>query len=79
MTNTDSKTPAEILYKLEKMGFEISLDEIFTPVTASVKFLQWNKNLTVYPLVSDNVIDEYKNFNIDINAVDYVVIGDWNV
>ena len=61
------------------MGFEISLDEIFTPVTASVKFLQWNKNLTVYPLVSDNVIDEYKNFNIDINAVDYVVIGDWNV
>ncbi len=76
LTNTDSKTPAEILYKLEKMGFEISLDEIFTPVTASVKFLQWNKKLTVYPLVSDNIIDEYKNFNIDINAVDYVVIGD---
>ncbi|HHV09637.1 MAG TPA: hypothetical protein GXX75_05070 [Clostridiales bacterium] len=43
LTNTDSKQTSEILDRVTHMGFHISLDEIFTPVTASVKFLERKK------------------------------------
>lgn len=76
LTNTDGSTPSVILDKLKKMGFNIGLDEIYTPITASLKFLERNKDVKIYPLMSDEVMEEYKNFNIGTEAVDYVVIGD---
>lgn len=76
LTNTDSKQTSSILNRVTDMGFHISIDEIFTPVTASVKFLEWKKDASVYPLVSDEIITEYEKFNISENTVDYLVIGD---
>ena len=52
------------------------MDEIFTPVTASIKFLKCNKEAKIYALVSDNIINEYEAFNIGVENVDYLVIGD---
>lgn len=76
LTNTDSKPPIEILEKLMVMGFNISIDEIYTPVTASVKFLEDREDIKIYPLVSDKIIDNYNKFKIDESSVDYVIIGD---
>jgi len=76
LTNTDSKQTSAILERVTEMGFHITLDEIFTPVTASVKFLELKKNATVYPFVSDEIIQEYDKFNTSEDTVDYLVIGD---
>lgn len=76
LTNTDSKKTSTILDRVTNMGFHINLDEIFTPVTASVKFLEWKKNASVYSFVSDEIIKEYEKFNISEDTVDYLVIGD---
>ena len=51
LTNTDSKKTLHVLDKIKKLGFNIELDEIYTPVTASVKFLRCNKESKIYPLV----------------------------
>ena len=76
LTNTDSKPTSSILDRVTDMGFHISLDEIFTPVTASVKFLEQKKDASVYSFVSDNIILEYEKFRISEDTVDYLVIGD---
>ena len=76
LTNTDSKKPSHILDRLKNLGFHIELDEIYTPVTASVKFLNCNKDAKIYALVSDNIINEYEKFNITLDNVDYLIIGD---
>lgn len=76
LTNTDSKQTASILKNVTDMGFHISLEEIFTPVTASVKFLEWKKDISVYPLVSDEIAEEYRKFKCSDKAIDYLVIGD---
>ena len=56
LTNTDTKKPAHILDKVRDLGFNIELDEIFTPVIASVKFLKSKKDAKIYTLVSDNIM-----------------------
>ena len=76
LTNTDSKKTIHVLDKVKKLGFNIELDEIYTPVTASVKFLRCNKESKIYPLVSDNIINEYDEFTISEENVDYIIIGD---
>ena len=76
LTNTDTKKPAHILDKVRDLGFNIELDEIFTPVIASVKFLKSKKDAKIYTLVSDNIMSLYEEFNMDSENVDYVIIGD---
>ncbi|ADL49928.1 TIGR01458 family HAD-type hydrolase [Clostridium cellulovorans] len=76
LTNTDGSTPKTILDRLRNMGFNIQLEEIYTPITASIKFLERIEGARIYPLMLDEVVDEYKNFNIGTEAVDYLVIGD---
>lgn len=75
LTNTDSKKNSYILDKVKNMGFNIELDEIFTPVTASIKYLKTKKRAKIYALVSDNIINEYEEFNLSTENVDYVIIG----
>lgn len=76
LTNTDSKRPSRVLDKVKNLGFNIELNEIFTPVSASIKFLKCNKGAKIYALVSDDIINEYENFNISSENVDYLIIGD---
>ena len=76
LTNSDSKRTSYILERVKNLGFNIELDEIFTPVTASVKFLKSNREAKIYTLVSDNVVSEYEEFNLCEENVDYIVIWD---
>lgn len=76
LTNTDSKQTSTIWNKLHDMGFNIDLDEIFTPVTASLKFLESKKEASIYPFVSDSIAQEYNKFKISEKAIDYLIIGD---
>lgn len=76
LTNTESKKPSQVFDNVKNLGFYIELDEIYTPVTASVNFLKCNKEAQIYPLVSENIKDEYKEFNINTENADYLIMGD---
>ena len=76
LTNTESKRPSDIHSIVKDFGFNIELDEIYTPVTASVKFLKSNKDAKIYVLVSDKIMSEYDEFNICSENIDYLIMGD---
>ncbi|MDP4177141.1 MAG: HAD-IIA family hydrolase [Bacillota bacterium] len=78
ITNTDGWPVKYIHNRLIDMGFNISLDEIFTPIAAVREFFVNNTDKSCYCLVNDNVLKSFKNLNMnDINP-DYVVIGDFS-
>lgn len=77
LTNTDSRTNEFMKKRIENFGFNINIDEVFTPVAASLTFLKHQKEKSFFPLVADEIMCEYEKLNInDINP-DYVVIGDF--
>lgn len=78
ITNTDG-CPLEYIHnRVVNMGFNISLDEVFTPVAAVRKFFIDKPDKSCYCLVTDEVFESIKDLNMnDINP-DYVVIGDFS-
>lgn len=78
ITNTDGRSIAAVHGAAVKMGLDISLDEVYTPVSAVKAFFAQNQEKRFYPLVHDDVLSDLQDMNItDVNP-DYVVIGDFN-
>jgi len=77
LTNTDAKPSKYILNRINGYGLNISIDEIHTPVSASVKFMKSRESKSFYPLVSLEVLPEYEGMNVNEEKVDYVIIGDF--
>lgn len=78
ITNTDGRPVEEIHKRITNMGFNIFLEEVFTPVAAVKQFFMNNPNKSCYCLVNDTVFESLKGINTnDINP-DYVVIGDFS-
>lgn len=77
LTNTDSKSPRAMLKQTNSYGFNLSLDEIHTSVSASVKFMKGKSGKSFYPLVSNNILAEYEGMNVREDKADYVIIGDF--
>ena len=78
ITNTDGRPVEHIHNRLINMGFNIPLEEVFTPVAAVKEFFINNPNKSCYCLVTDEVFESLEDINMnDINP-DYVVIGDFS-
>lgn len=77
LTNTDSKTTNSITRKLDTMGFSINEADIFTPITAAIKFLESQKEKNSYFLLSENVKNSFIKYAKEDEKVDYVIIGDF--
>lgn len=78
VTNTDGWPVEHIHNRLVNMGFDIALEEVFTPVAAVKEFFANNPDKSCYCLVTDEVFESLKGLRInDINP-DYVVIGDFS-
>ncbi|MBL4938586.1 HAD-IIA family hydrolase [Clostridium sp. YIM B02515] len=78
ITNTDGWTVEHIHKRLIDMGFNIALEEVFTPVAAVKQFFADNKDKSCYLLVTDEVFESLKGLKLnDINP-DYVVVGDFS-
>lgn len=78
ITNTDG-WPIEFVHeRLVKMGFKISLEEVFTPVAAVKQFFADNPDKSCYCLVTEEVLDSLKGLNMNDKNPDYVVIGDFS-
>lgn len=78
ITNTDGWPVKYIHNGLIDMGFNISIDEIFTPIAAVKEFFVNNPDKSCYCLVNDKVLKSFKNLNMDDINPDYVVIGDFS-
>ena len=80
VTNTTTRTAAEVVEKLHKLGFDVQAGEVFSAVTATQLFLRGRaaegKNPSVHLLVRDSVLPEFDEFPHDDDAPDYVNVGD---
>ena len=73
ITNTTTKTKKMITQKLNKMGFNVKEDEIFSALEAVKQFLK-SQNSGAYLLLKDQVMSEFED--IPKEPVKYVVVGD---
>lgn len=77
ITNTDS-IPVEAIHRnLRSMRFNISLNEIFSPNVAALRFFERHPSSTCYCLVSDKLMPNFLNLNWNYVSPDYVIIGDF--
>jgi len=73
LTNTTQKTSAQVVAKLQEMGFDISADEVITALDVTKMFLEKEKSSAEFLLTDDakaffNELREYPK--------KYVVVGD---
>jgi len=76
VTNTTTRTAAEVVDKLERLGFEVAADEVFSAVTATREFLQAKGRPKLHLIVRDSVRPEFEDFPQDDEQPDFVVVGD---
>ena len=77
ITSIDSIPVEAIHKKLRSMRFDISLNEIFSPNVAALKFFENHPGSTCYCLVSDRLMPNFLKLNWNYDSPDYVVIGDF--
>ena len=73
LTNTTQKTGAQVVQKLQELGFSIEPDEVITALDMTKLFLQQKKSTAEF-LLTDNALtffDDLKNY-----PKNYVVVGD---
>jgi len=77
LTNTDSRPEALILSDLHERGFDVRVDELFTPVTAARRYLAAAGPVNVLPVVSSVLRDTFAPFvRPDGDPITHVVVGD---
>ena len=76
ITNTTTRSPDELVEKLERLGLDAHRDEIFIAVSATVEYLQQRGKPSVYLLVRDSVRACFSDFKHNDKDPDFVVIGD---
>lgn len=76
LTNTTTRTAASIIQKLQRLGFEVFEDEVFSPITATIQFLSALGKPSINPVVRDSVLPAFSGFPRDDKQPDFVVIGD---
>lgn len=76
VTNTTTKTAAQLLGKLAAIGLDARPAEVFTAVTATRDFLRTQGTPSCFPLVHEAVQREFAEFPLDQNRPDFVIVGD---
>jgi HAD superfamily hydrolase (TIGR01458 family) len=61
-TNTDSKSPQLVLKTLNKYGFDITSEEIYTPIIALKEFLNENLDKKSYFITTKELKKEFQEF-----------------
>lgn len=82
ITNTSTRTPSQLLAKMQAMGIDVEAGEIFTAVTATVQYLQALDAPRCYFLVNENIRSCFFGFREDTVNPEIIVVGDigerWN-
>ncbi|MHA1511460.1 MAG: HAD-IIA family hydrolase [Promethearchaeota archaeon] len=80
LTNTDSKTPNEVVNTLLNFGFSVKPDDVFTPIIAIKEYISQFPDKKSYFLVSEQVRPEFSNYSqvTGDEIPDFVVISDFS-
>lgn len=73
LTNSTRRIPVTIMHKLQKMGFEMEEEELFTALDASKAYVK-AQNGSVYTVMTDEAAAFFAELSSD--TPDFVVVGD---
>lgn len=79
LTNNSQRTSRDVCYKLRKMGFNVTDEDIFTCAMATARYLASRKeNGTAYVIGEGGLLTELHNVGYSIvdDNPDYVIIGE---
>lgn len=81
ITNTTTKSQAQLVAQLHAMGFQLHADELISAAVAATLELhnlqqQAGRPLRIWPLVADAIKPDFAEFICDDQQPDYVVLGD---
>lgn len=75
LTNTTSRGRAALAKKLTRMGFQVTIDEVYGPPWAAGEFLR-ERGASAYLLVPEGALADFEGVPTDETRPDYVVVGD---
>ena len=76
ITNTTRKSRFGIQNKLQRMGFRIPLEQIFSAPYAAAEWLRAHQAKSLYLFVRGDVFREFSEFKSTLYKPEYIVIGD---
>ena len=76
LTNSTLKSRASCAAKLRKRGFAVSDDEVFTACHLTARYLRGIGPRSYWVMVDGDGRDEFKEFPVDSEHPEYVVVGD---
>lgn len=76
ITNTSTKTTRAVASKLQALGLQVTVADIFSAVNATVDFLSQQGAPSVHLLIRDSAKVEFEQFEQETSNPDYVVVGD---
>ncbi len=88
LTNTTTRSQADLYLQLHGMGFDLTPDELISaPAAARLELMaiqrQIGRPLRVWPVVADAICADFDGFERDECQPDYIVLGDigevWNL
>ncbi len=76
LTNTTRKAPKSVIEKMNKMGFSIKEEELFTALSAMKSKIE-QKRAKTFPILTDEAKEYFKDFIVKENEkANFVIIGD---
>ena len=81
LTNTTTKSQAQLVAQLRTMGFEVAAEELVSaPVGAKLELISVQESLQrpvrIWPVVAEAIKEDFSGFVWDEQSPDYVVLGD---
>ena len=78
LTNTTSKSRRQIVAQLERLGFELSAEEVLTPAALAVKYCREQGHKRVKLMVADALLEDLEDLDPagDGEPADAVLLGD---
>lgn len=76
VTNTTIYCRYTLLERLQAMGFDIQLEELFTASYAAARYLRELEAKSYYPLLLPDAQLEFSGLDVDEETPEYVVVGD---
>lgn len=81
LTNTTTKSQAQLVAQLRAMGFCLDADELISaPVAAKLELhnlqMASEKPLRIWPVVAESIKPDFAGFELDEERPDYIILGD---
>jgi len=77
LSNSTLKSRKVCTEKLNRLGFRVAEEEVITASWATARYLRTLKPKSCWVMLKGKGIEEFKEFNMDDDAPEYIVLGDY--